>query len=132
MKFLKDLLEVNEMAKAKSAASVLESRYEVIKNILGNRVSLNEGFMDSHDGELEKDMDEAARRFAVIRHAMTLVNKLPEGESKTKNKSRIFGHLNATRNILNKLIKRLNLNDDERQLVRDAGRDRAARERSFR
>jgi len=131
MEFLRELLDTQDVAKATRVNEALLEKYNRIKVKLQER-KLTEGFIEDHNGPLEAEMDQAARRFEVVRNAIGLVNKLPTGESKTRNKKRMWGHLNNIRNTLNKIMKQLEMNDEQRSLTRDAGRERVERERQFR
>lgn len=131
MEFLRELLDTQDVAKATRVNEALLEKYNRIKVKLQEH-KLTEGFIEDHNGPLEAEMDQAARRFEVVRNAIGLVNKLPAGESKTRNKKRMWGHLNNIRNTLNKIMKQLEMNDEQRSLTRDAGRERVERERQLR
>lgn len=49
---------------------------------------------------LEQNLEEIEHRFAAARRGLGLVNKLPNGESKTFHRKRIMGNLNRIRVLL--------------------------------
>lgn len=93
----------------------LQDRCDMYETILTNLISsevLVEGMLDSHNGPLEAELDEVMKRLMAAKRGLQLANKLPPGEGKSLNKSRVMTNLNKIRVMFKSIVKRLELDQD--------------------
>ena len=68
---------------------------------------LKEGFMDDHNGPLERDIDRATNLLLVANKALGYANKLKNTDQKRAHQSRVMKHINRIAKELFELTKRL-------------------------
>ena len=57
------------------------------------------------DDEVTGALDNAVKQMVAVKKAMVILNKMPDSESRTRNKSRVMGNLNRIRGSLQRIVK---------------------------
>lgn len=60
---------------------------------------------DSNPEDIMGTMETIVKQMEAVKHAMTILNKMPDSESRTRNKSRVMGNLNRIRGSLQRVTK---------------------------
>lgn len=122
MEFMRQMLVEKEMAKVEAILEKLEGTKEKIEKVIEKRQAkaISEGFIDDHNGPLEAQMDELARKFTVARKAVGLVNKLSDDpEKQTEHRKRIWAHLNQIRRELETAMSELGYDRNMQKMRKD-------------
>lgn len=57
------------------------------------------------EDEISSSLENAVKQMVAVKKAMTILNKMPDSESRTRNKSRVMGNLNRIRGSLQRIVK---------------------------
>ena len=57
------------------------------------------------DDEVTGALENAVKQMVAVKKAMVILNKMPDSESRTRNKSRVMGNLNRIRGSLQRVVK---------------------------
>jgi hypothetical protein len=94
------------------------------KLMLGFKEALTEGVTDLPVGDLGSMFDEAVKRLEAARRGLGLVNKLPPGDERKANRSRIMGNLNRIRALVDRITKEADAGSfalNQQRAVQNAG-----------
>ncbi len=57
------------------------------------------------DDEVNTALENAVKQMVAVKKAITILNKMPDSASRTRNKSRVMGNLNRIRGSLQRIVK---------------------------
>lgn len=120
MKLLREMLELSVEYNRVNGMDIIGRKLEEMREILNN--VLNEGFMDDHRGDLEKEFDEIEKRYVAARRALATINrggKHFSPEQEREHRSKIMRHINIFRNKLQNIMLDMNMSNREIQYHMD-------------
>jgi len=64
------------------------------------------------DDEVTSALENAVKQMVAVKKAMTILNKMSDSPSRTRNKSRVMGNLNRVRGSLQRIAKMMQSEDE--------------------
>lgn len=110
MEFLSEMIQIGNTVQIKNSLDKLNENFILLKRLY--KSVLNEGFIDSHNGELERKFDQIEDKIIFLRRQLSTIN-MNNPEYSDELKSEIFRKLNSLRRELIEIANKLGMKDKE-------------------
>lgn len=114
MKLLQEMLELTVEYNRVNGMDIIGRKLTEMRKILDT--ALNEGFLDDHRGDLEKEFDDIEKRYVAARRALATINRGGKHftpDQTREHRSKIMRHINIFRNKLQNLMLDMNMSNRE-------------------
>lgn len=114
MQLLQELLEIRDNYYKVYGFDLIEEKMQEMKAVL--QTIINEGFVDDHRGDLEREFDELEKKYIAARRALGTINrggKHLSQQDASEHRSKIMKYLNMFRNRLQNTMMELNMSNRE-------------------